>query len=60
MAAKILTALTSTETDVDEGVDGNGNEKQLDLLHLLGILKMDGNVPAKKAAAEKIAQAVSN
>lgn len=26
--------------------------------HLLGIVKMDGNLPAQKAAAEQIAQAV--
>ncbi|CAN0120353.1 unnamed protein product [Scytosiphon promiscuus] len=55
LAARILAELACTEAD-----DGKGaKEKQLDLPHLLGIVQMEGNLPAQKAAAEQIAHEIS-
>ncbi|CAM9320335.1 unnamed protein product, partial [Hapterophycus canaliculatus] len=56
LAARILAELASTETDDD----GGSKKKQLDLPHLLGIVQMKGNLPAQKAAAEQIAQEISD
>ncbi|CAN0454429.1 unnamed protein product, partial [Ectocarpus sp. 12 AP-2014] len=55
LAAKILAALACTEAD-DEDSD---KKQQLDLPHLLGIVQTKGNLTAQKAAAEQIAQEVS-
>lgn len=47
-------------TEAEDGESGGSGEKgQFDLPHLLGIIKMDGNLPAQRRAAEKISQAVS-
>ncbi|CAM9262946.1 unnamed protein product, partial [Ectocarpus fasciculatus] len=55
LAAKILAALACTEADDED----SGKKQQLDLPHLLGIVQTKGNLTAQKAAAEQIAQEVS-
>lgn len=59
LAARILGALASTEADEEEGGVSGGAQRELDMPHLLGIVQMHGNLPAQKAAAEQIAEAVS-
>ena len=46
-------------TDADSYGGCSGNMGQLDVRHLLGVVQMDGNLLAQKAAAEQIAQVVS-
>ncbi|CAM9386389.1 unnamed protein product, partial [Ectocarpus sp. 8 AP-2014] len=55
LATKILAALACTEADDED----SGKKQQLDLPHLLGIVQTKGNLTAQKAAAEQIAQEVS-
>lgn len=45
---------------MNEGGEGGGTQQKLDLRHLLGIMQMDENLPAQKAAAAQIAQEVIN
>lgn len=58
MAARLLAALSSTEADKDEGVGALGMDN-LEVPHLLGMLKMDGSVTVQETAAEHLAQEVS-
>lgn len=57
LAARILAALAGTDGDAEE--EGKDTKKKMEVPHLLGILKMDGNLTAQKAAAEKLAQEVN-
>lgn len=59
LVAKILAALGSTDDDDSEAEATEGGKKEnLAVPHLLGILQMEGNLTAQKAAAQQLAKEV--
>lgn len=57
VATKLLAALGSTEADEGEN-SIHEKPKQLRVQHLLGMLKMNGNITVQMKAAEQLAQEV--
>lgn len=59
LAARILAALGSSDAENCETNEAEGGKnEQLEIPHLLGILQMEENLTAQKAAAEQLAQEV--